>query len=83
MQIRHQIDLMDMGQFNGLSYRYVLSVLDVFSRFVWLRSINKKMSKNIADELRSIYLEHGPPHVNQCDQEGGGFWNSEVAYYQR
>ena len=57
MQIRHQIDLMDMGQkgavkFNGLSYRYVLSVMDVFSRFVWLRAINKKMSKNVADELQ-------------------------------
>ena len=77
MQIRHQIDLMDMGRkgsvkFNGLSYRYVLSVMDVFSRFVWLRPINKKMSKNIADELRNIYLEHGPPRVIQCDQ-GGGF----------
>lgn len=75
MQIRHQIDLIDMGQkgaveFNGLSYRYVLSVMDVFSRFVWLRPINEKMSKNIADELRSIYLEHGPPCVIQCDQGG-------------
>ena len=75
MQIRHQIDLMDMGQkgavkFNRLSYRYVLSVMDVFSRFVWLRPINKKMTKNIADELRSIYLEHGPPRVIQCDQGG-------------
>ena len=78
VQIRHQIDLMDMGQkravkFNGLSYRYVLSVMDVFSQFVWLRPINKKMSKNIADELRSIYLEHGPPHVIQCDQMGEEF----------
>ena len=75
VQIRHQIDLMDMGQkgavkFNGSSYRYVLSVMDVFSRFVWLRPINKKMSKNVADELRSIYLEHGPPRVIQCDQGG-------------
>ena len=75
MQIRHQIDLMDMGQkgavkFNRLSYRYVLSVMDVFSRFVWLHPINKKMTKNIVDELRSIYLEHGPPRVIQCDQGG-------------
>ena len=75
MQIRHQIDLMDMGQkgavkFNGLSYRYVLSVINVFSRFVWLRPINKKMSKNIADELRGIYLERGPHRVIQCDQGG-------------
>ena len=77
MQIRHQIDLMDMGQkgavkLNGSSYKYVLSVMDVFSRFVWLRPINKKMSKNVADELRSINLEHGPPRVIQCDQ-GGDF----------
>ena len=75
VQIRHQIDLMDMGQkgavkFNGSSYRYVLSVMDVFSRFVWLRPINKKMTENIVDELRSIYLEHGPPRVIQCDQGG-------------
>ena len=28
------------------------------------------MSKNVADELRSIYLEHGPPRVIQCDQGG-------------
>ena len=37
--MRHQIDLMDMGQegaikFNGVSYRYVLPVIDVFSQFV-------------------------------------------------
>ena len=73
MHIRHQIDLMDMGQkgaakFNGSSYRYLLSVMDVFSRFVWLRPMNKKMSKNVEDELRSIYLEHVPPRVIQCDQ---------------
>lgn len=66
VQMRHQIDLMDMGQkgaikFNGVSYRYVLSVMDVFSRFVWLRPVSVKSSKNIADELRILYLEHGPP----------------------
>ena len=29
-----------------------------------------KSSKNIADELRNIYQEHGPPRVIQCDQGG-------------
>ena len=75
VQMRHQIDLMDMGRkgavkFNGVSYRYVLSVMDVFSRFVWLRPVSMKSSKNIADELRILYLEHGPPRVIQCDQGG-------------
>ena len=75
VQMRHQIDLMDMGRkgaikFNGVSYRYVLSVMDVFSRFVWLHPVSVKSSKNIADELRILYLEHGPPRVIQCDQGG-------------
>ena len=40
VQIRHQIDLVDMGRmptkYNGKVYKYVLSVLDVFSRYHWL-----------------------------------------------
>ena len=48
-QVRHQIDLMDMGEkgpvtANGISYRDVLSVMDVFSRFVWLRALSDKCS---------------------------------------
>ena len=73
VQVRHQIDLMDMGKkgtvlASGISYRYVLSVMDVFSRFVWLRALSDKCSKAIAKELRGIYLEHGPPLVIQSDQ---------------
>ena len=80
VQVRHQIDLMDMGKngivrINGKSYRYVLSVMDVFSRFVWLRALATKCSKEIAKELETIYMEHGPPHVIQSDQ-GGEFKGS-------
>ena len=65
---------MDMGKkgtvtANGVSYRYVLSVLDVFSRFGWPRALSDKCIKTIANELKSIYLEHGPPKlVIQSDQ---------------
>ena len=59
VQMRHQIDLMDMGRkgaikLNGVSYSYILSVMDVFSRFVWLRPVRVERSKNIADELRIL-----------------------------
>jgi len=72
VHIRHQIDLMDMGKrgivkLNGETYRYVLSVIDVFSRFLWLRAIGTKCSKTVAKELQSIYLEHRTPRVIQCD----------------
>jgi transposase InsO family protein len=64
---------MDLGKsgrvtMNVMSYRYVLSVIDIFSRFVWLRAMSGKTSKDIAKSLQSIYYEHGPPRVIQCDQ---------------
>ena len=73
VQIRHQVDLMDMGeegkvQVGNKSYRYILSVLDVFSRFVWLRAIQTKHSSTIAAKLKEIYQEHGPPRVVQSNQ---------------
>lgn len=61
---------------NGKSYRYVLSVMDVFSRFVWLRALTSKCSKEVAKELKSIYMEYGPPRVIQSDQ--GGEFKSAV-----
>ena len=57
--VRHQIDLMDMGskglvKLNGQLYRYVLTVIDIFSRFVWLRPLKSKSIKEVAKKLGSI-----------------------------
>lgn len=57
VQVRHQVDLMDLGkrgsvEFKGIVYRYVLSVMDVFSRFIWLRPLASKTSKAVAAELK-------------------------------
>lgn len=64
---------MDMGKSgtvsqNKKSYRYVLSVMGVFSRFVWLCAVREKSNKVISDELQNIYLEHGPQRAVQSDQ---------------
>ncbi|XP_062613328.1 uncharacterized protein LOC134275091 [Saccostrea cucullata] len=71
IQERHQIDLVDMSRhtefYNGVEYKYILSVLDVFSRYVWLRPLNSKESTEIADALESIYESEGPPKIIQCD----------------
>ena len=43
VQSQHQIDLIDLSrepvEHNGKVYKYVLSVIDVFSRFVWLATV--------------------------------------------
>ena len=55
---------------NKKSCRYVLSVMDAFIWFVWLRAVREKSSEVISDELENIYLEHGPQCVIQSDQGG-------------
>ena len=55
---------------NGHLYRYVIPVIDVFSRFLLLRPLESKSSQVIASELEYIYMEHGSPEIIQCDQRG-------------
>ena len=61
VQAQHQVDLMDLSkdavEDDGLVYRYVLSIMDVFSRYSWLRPLEKKASQ----ALKAVYAEHGPP----------------------
>lgn len=73
VQVRHHVDPMDLGKrgrvkYQGIVYRYVLSVMDVFGRFIWLRPLKSKHSKEITSELKSIYMELGPPLLLQSDQ---------------
>ena len=46
VNVRHQCDLVDLQKwavcYRGVRYRYVLSILDVFSRYVWLRPLTGK-----------------------------------------
>ena len=44
----------DIIKHNDQTYRYILSILDVFSRFLILRPLKRKESGQIADELENI-----------------------------
>lgn len=72
VQDRHQIDLLDMGKikisYGQTLYRYILTVMDVFSRYMCLKSLKRKSSVEIAKQLNKIYREHGPPKVLQHDK---------------
>ena len=58
VQIRHQIDLVDMEKLKtkhkGKVFKYVLSVMDVFSRYQWLVPLERKLSSHVARELLRI-----------------------------
>ena len=55
----NQIDLVDMRSMavstNGTQYNYVLSVLDVFSRYLWLRPLSGKNSVEVLKNLKQIF----------------------------
>ena len=52
VQSQHQVDLVDLSkepvELGGKSYRYILSVMDVFSRYLWLVPLSTKSSRGIA-----------------------------------
>ncbi|KAL8598485.1 hypothetical protein ACOMHN_051273 [Nucella lapillus] len=69
---RWQIDLVDMKTNSACdgekSFRYILSIIDVFSRFLILRPLQNKSSKGVQREMEKIFAEHGQPEVMQMDQ---------------
>ncbi|XP_070563836.1 KRAB-A domain-containing protein 2-like [Ptychodera flava] len=74
VQVRHQVDLVDMQRspvsVKGEIFKYILSVQDVLSRYIWLRPLTRKSSEHVSRELYSLYCEVGPPRVLQCDNGG-------------
>lgn len=68
----HQVDLVDFSGNTCMKdcteYKYVLSLIDVFTRFLWLRALPDKAACTVAKELYHIYLEFGPPVILQSDQ---------------
>ncbi len=73
---RIQIDLLDidakMTKLSGSTVvkKYCLVVLDVFSRFLWLRAISSKTPECVMLQLHDIFMEFGSPKCLQCDNGG-------------
>ena len=80
-----QIDLVDMRSqevnIDGRRFRYILSLMDIFSRFHWLIPLERKLSSHVAPALEKIFSEHGPPDRLQSDN-GGEFKKEVVKVFQ-
>ena len=73
-----QADLVEMQHFHyeNKGYRYILCVIDVFSRYVYTRPLKNKTGKEVADALDSIFEITFPKRL-QTDQ-GNEFYNQHV-----
>lgn len=49
-------------------YKYVLSVIDIFSRFLWLVALESKSISHVVRVLQTVYDQHGPPDRLQSDR---------------
>jgi len=67
-----QIDLVDMQRhaviYDKEKCKFILSVMDIFSRFVWLRAIPSKSADVITKHLSRIFAEFGKPKIIQHDR---------------
>ena len=80
IQTQHQIDLVNLSdmrvEYQGTVYRYVLSIMHIFSRFHWLAPLERKKPSHIVPHLREICRVHGPTRNLQSDR--GSEFKKEV-----
>ena len=75
-----QADLADMGALAKYNkgYRYILTVIDLFSRYAWARPLRSKQGAAVAAAFKDIFRRDGRiPKRVQTDQ-GREFENSHV-----
>ena len=68
-----QIDLVIMEKhpskgYNNKTYFCILNVMDIFSRYIFVMSLQSKESLEVASHLREIFFSDGIPNVIQCDR---------------
>ena len=75
-----QMDLADMNQLQSQNqgYRYILTVIDILSRYGFARPLKTKMGKEVAAAIEDIFKESNRiPQRIQSDQ-GTEFYNPHV-----
>lgn len=74
-----QADLADVAMLEKYNkgYHFILTVIDVFSRYAWARPLKSKHGKEVAAAFKDIFAEGRVPRRIQTD-EGKEFYNQPV-----
>lgn len=72
-----QIDLVDMSEYSSENdnVRYLLTCIDVFSKYAWVRCLKNKTGAVVTNSFKEILHEGRIPHKVQTD-EGKEFYNA-------
>jgi len=73
-----QAEIVDMQSFEreNKSYRYILTVIDIFSRYAWTIPVKSKRGDDIFNAFETIFRERRPEKI-QFDEEKE-FYNKKV-----
>ena len=65
-----QIDLVDVQSFarDNNGYKYLLTCIDVFSKYAWVVPLKNKQGQTLVDAFRKILDEGRTPHTVQSDK---------------
>ena len=72
-----QADLVDMQQHSreNKGFKYLLTIIDVFSKFAWAVPVKSKSGEDITTAMKSILIQGRIPKNLHVDQ-GSEFYNS-------
>ena len=71
--MQFQADLNDMITYKNKGFRYILTVVDIFSRFAWAQPLKTKTGIEMVEAFKKIFRD-SKPHYLQTDQ-GSEFEN--------
>ena len=69
-----QMDIMVFDKLKGVygdrnDYRYLLNVIDVYSRYAWSWALTNKYMKSYCNRLETLFEQYGIPQNINCDNE--------------
>ena len=69
-------DLVDMSPFSrsNKGYKYILTVIDVYSKYGWIMPLNTKTGKEVAQAFRKLFHNGHPSRL--WTDKGTEFYNS-------
>lgn len=78
-----QIDLMDMNNISryNKNFRYILAVIDSFSKFGWCVPIKTKTSVNVIEAFNKIFKKTHRKPLNICSDQGREFVSNKFKKY--
>lgn len=74
-----QVDLVEMGKYasSNNGYRYLLTVIDTFSKFAWGEAIKTKTAKDVTEAMEKVFKTGGRVPKNLQTDDGKEFFNSQ------